>query len=257
MQTTFLFIDDNYNEETDFPLSSLTGLLVPAGNYRSVRTAFYEVSGEKPKKAVNLNLPELHFKGFMRHLKDEEKFQILRGLVRIVISEKLQVLRVGYYVTEFLRETFKGDRDLISLCWMGLISTLGPILQQGLVIPVLDAGFNESFQSIVHQFSSLVRNTDLMRAAGLEKMSSLPKSENLGEVVYGDSQYSAFIQLTDIVAGLRRVSETVRETGRLPRSEYKVHLLEISKRLEPAILEEHAIALRYNGEIHGPKHAAG
>ena len=76
-------------------------------------------------------------------------------------------------------------------------------------------------------------------------------------MVYGDSQYSAFIQLTDIVAGLRRVSETVRETGRLPRSEYKVQLLEISKRLEPAILEEHAIALRYNGEIHGPKHAAG
>jgi hypothetical protein len=256
MQTTFLFIDDSYNEETDFPLSSLTGLLVPASNYRGVRAAFYEVIGEKTK-VLNPNLPELHFQDFMPHLKDEEKFQILRSLVRLVISEKLQVLRVGYYVTEFLRETFKGDRNLIGLCWMGLMSALGPILQQRLVVPVLDAGFNESFQPIVRQFSSLGRNTDLMRAAGLEKMISLPKSENLGEVVYGDSRYSAFIQLTDTVAGLRRVSETVRETGRQPRSEYKVHLLEISKEIEPAILEEHAIALRYNGEIHGPKHAAG
>jgi len=256
MQSTFLFIDDNYNEETDFPLSSLTGLLVPASNYQGARAAFYEVIGEKTK-GLNLSPPELHFQDFMRHLKDEEKFQILRSLVRLVISEKLQVLRVGYYVTKVLRETFKADRNLIGLCWMGLISALGPILKQGLLVPVMDAGFNQSFQPTVHQFSSLARATDLMRAAGLEESISIPRSDNLGEVVYGDSRYSAFIQLTDTVAGLRRVSETARETGRLPNSEYKVHLLEISKGLEPAIFFERAIAMRLNGKIEGPKHAAG
>lgn len=256
MQTTFFFIDDNYNEETDFPLSSLTGLLVPASNYQGVRTAFYDIIRPNPK-GLNLSPPELHFNDFMPHLKDEEKFQILRMLVQLVISEKLQVLRVGYYVTELLRKQLGGDRKLISLCWMSLMSALGPILQQGLLVPVLDAGFNQSFQPVVDKFSSLTRTTDLMRAAGLEESISILKSENLGEVVYGDSQYSAFIQLTDIVAGLRRVSETVRETGRLPNSEYKTHLLEISKGLEPAILFEHAIAMRCNGKIQGPKHAAG
>lgn len=255
MQTTFLFIDDTYNEETEFPLSSLTGLLVPASNYQGVRAAFYDIIRPKPK-GLNLSPLELHFNDFMPHLKDEEKFQIFRRLVQLVISEKLQVLRVGYYVTELLRMQLGGDQKLIGLCWMGLLSALGPILQHGLLVPVLDAGFNQSFQPIVHKFSSMARATDLMRAAGLEESISIPNSENLGEVVYGDSRYSAFIQLTDIVAGLRRVSETVRETGRLPNSEYKAHLLEISKELEPAMLFERAIAMRHNGEIQGPKHAA-
>ena len=253
-----LFMDESLNNETGFPLSSLTGLLVAAEKYSDARAGVYaaieDVIQPKPGQ-IHTHPPELHFSNFLPDRPDKDKFEVLRKLVDNVNACKIKLIRVAHYITPALRELFKPDHNLIGACWFGMTTVLGPILRDSLVIPILDAGFDAGFRPTVARFSQLVQSTAALKAAGLGEFVSIKGSENLAEVVYGDSQFSALIQLTDAVAGLRRISETFRETGKPPKSAYKQRLLEISGGLEQAIDYEQAIAIRLNGEIQGPADA--
>ncbi len=249
----FLFMDETYNEETKPPITSLTGLLVPAESYSQLRKDLYQTINEivKPtSNRINLSPPELHFNNFLPSIPDDDKFRILHSIVQTLVTNHVRVLRVGYYRTRQIVELFsKGEgksHKLIELCWFGMQLVLGAELEAGLVVPVLDAGFSEAFQKIVAKFSQPVRDADIMTAIGLQDSVSISSPDNLGEVLYADSKYSILIQLTDVVAGLRRLTETVRVTGNPPNSKYKLRLLEIADELTPVIGYETIVQVEVN-----------
>jgi hypothetical protein len=115
---------------------------------------------------------------------------------------------------------------------------LEPLLATEVLLPVLDAGFVESFQPVIRAVSQRTRTSDLMRASGLP-MVPRPHAEHMGEMFYCPSKYSALIQLTDMVSGLRRVLETERVSGSSHGSPYKRRLAGIAASLDPVVLFEH------------------
>lgn len=80
MKSNFLYLDDNINRDTVYPLTTLTGLLVPCEKYEKIRQAFYEAIHSQifiKENTIRSNPLELHFNDFLPALPDNEKYIIL------------------------------------------------------------------------------------------------------------------------------------------------------------------------------------
>lgn len=121
-----------------------------------------------------------------------------------------------------------------------------------MLIPVMDAGFERSFQKIVRNFSQPNQQMDVLRYTHSTKSVSIDYTERIAEPMYIDSKYSAFIQLTDCIAGLRKTIDTIAVSKKEIESAYKQELFNISKKLDKNIVYEELIELRYNGVPPGP-----
>jgi hypothetical protein len=253
MNVNFLFMDESCSEALDSKntvISSLTGLLVPLQKYPEIRTQFYnlfEWSINPESNVRNLAVPELHGKELLPDESDKRKIEMLEGVVELVVSNRLEIFRGGYYITNTLREVFKGDEEMLGTVWLGILNLLGPRIKNEMIVPVMD-GFNSK---TVRIFSQMVKTMDVMRATGHEKHMTVRNSENiLGEVFYGDSKYSIFTQVIDLVSWLRHLSDMSREGKQL--TPYKSQLLKISEKLAPAIVYEEIIAMNFNGVVQKP-----
>lgn len=255
MKSSFLFIDETINKDVAFPLTSLTALLVPTEKYEEVRASFYDAirSQFNPKDNVIVpNPPELHFNNFLPSSPDEDKFKILEALVQLIGRLNIQIFRVGYYSTPLLRSKFITDPYLIGLCWSGIISVTTASRKDRMLIPVLDAGFERSFQRVVDRVSQPSRTTDVIRHTSSASSLSVGYSEKLAEPMYIDSKYSAFVQLTDCIAGLRRVLDTATISGSAPESPYKQRMVSIAEKLNTNVAYEETIELKFEGVPQGP-----
>lgn len=253
MNVNFLFMDESCSEAIDnnkTVISSLTGVLIPIHKYAELRTKFYDLLEWwiKPESnTINMGLLELHGRELLPEEDEEKKLIILNGVVDLVVSNQLEIYRGGYYITKTIRESFKGDEEMLGGLWFGILNTLRPKIANEMVIPVMD-GFD---RNMVRKFSPLVKGMDVMRAAGHEQSISIRNSENiLGEVFYADSQYSIFTQVADLVSWLRQLSDISREGKEL--TPYKKKLLVVSEKLEPAIACDGVIAMEFNGKTQGP-----
>jgi hypothetical protein len=219
-------MDESYSEVTH--ISSIVGLLVPVNIYTETRSKFYQIVPrvEKPlpdgRMFIDIRPPELHGCEFLKDFPngdDDLKFKTFENVVDLIVTQKIGVYRSGYYITEDIKKVarqFGVNEKFYDLCWATLISMLEMKLAQEMIIPVMD-GFQKT---TVRSFSQLVKNMDLMRAAGMDKIMSIKNTENiLGEVFYSDSKYSVFTQMVDIVAYLRNVTDCARKDMRSRKNE--------------------------------------
>lgn len=247
MQTYFLFLDECYDSTST--IASLTGVLVPVTGYPELRTGLYDLLDWtiRPEPNVVGRPPELHGSDLLRDEDDERKLEVLKGVADLVVEQNHPIYRVGYYITREIEQTFPQDPKLVGMCWLSLLFMLEPVLAQSMVIPVMDGFHPRTVNSLSGPSSSI----NMFRAAGLEKIISVPHSANiLGEVFFADSEHSVGTQLVDVISYLRHVTD-LKNDGK-PLSEFKSRLLEISNKLEPAIAREEIIALRLDGVVQGP-----
>jgi hypothetical protein len=258
MNLKFLFLDESKSEPLDSAgtqISSLTGLLVPAESYPLLRATFYDAlawSIQPGPGIVNMSPPELHGCDLLRSEDDERKVEVLGRIVDLVVNGGVGVYRVGYYVTEPLKQAFQADPGLLGLCWLGVLAAVQPVLGQFAIVPVMDMGD----RNLVRILSGLVRSLDILRSAGSGPYLSIVGTERLlGEVFYADSAHSVFVQVADLVSYLRLTSDLNREGRHL--SPFRQRILELARKLAPAIICDNVIALKHNGEIQRPLSPVG
>jgi hypothetical protein len=249
-RVSLLFIDDSFCEKTR--ISAMVGLLVPLSDYVQLRAGFYGVVGPfiRPEPGHIARPPEIH--GFnLPGDTDEEKLRVVTGIVDLVVNSRMKVFRVGYYVTDVLQERFSTDGRLKQNCVASLRFMIKAELKKQLVIPVMD-GIDID---IAKKFSSDAQMADIMRAAAGEKIMSISHSEHLiGEMLYADSEFAVFMQMVDIVAYLRKITDLRDDGYVLPV--FKQKLLPLAQRLAPRIAGEHIIAMSFNGVVQGPAYRA-
>ncbi len=243
---SFFFVDDSTYRTAAGPVSSLTGLVVPTPAYDALRQAIYVAAQEEPREGATRvfgAVSELHFHQFLEDRNDDAKLAVITKLVDLVCEHRLTIIRVGYVLTKESEELSALDPKLIGACWFGLVGIALSGIPDVFFIPVMDAGFEKSFQKVVTSMSSSVTSASIMRAVGFEHIVSIPHTELMSEVLYGDDHYSALLQLTDVVAGLRRTLETIRQSNQPPSSEYKRRLAEQAERLDHLCLYEKTITM--------------
>ncbi len=180
MNLNFLFLDECYNDEMN--VSSLSGLLIPANKYIELRNKFFKNLEEaiKPQEGViNLRPPELHGSNLLRDADDKTKLKAFEGITNLIIDNKLEIYRVGYFITKTLKKVFVEDEKLLGLSWYAILTMLQPKLEQEAIIPIMDGMSAHT----IYRFSGLIKTLDVCRAAGLEHDLSVRNTENiLGEV---------------------------------------------------------------------------
>jgi hypothetical protein len=242
-----MFLDECYcwkvRSDSTF-ISSMTAVIVPANKYNLVRTAFYDIL--KPfinpeTHTVNLVPPELHGSTLLKDepdADDQVRFTVFHQIVDLIVQNKLDIYRVGYYITPEYQVTFKGDEQGTSICWLGILEVTQPLYQDEQLIPIMD-GFNDD---TVRKMSLMVRECDIMRSAGLGDSVSLMNTSNIiGEVFYADSRYSALIQVVDVISYLRHVNDLSQEGKSF--SSFKNGVLVEAKRLDSMMKHDTAIEM--------------
>ena len=115
------------------------------------------------------------------------------------------------------------------------------------MLPIIDAGFNKSFQETVDWQASPPHFLNSINETHPSFSSiSMPNRERMADICYADSKYSIFIQLADCIAGLR--NESLRNSKNESLSEYKAEMLKISTLLDQSkvILHEEHIPLSFS-----------
>lgn len=253
MNVNFLFMDESCSHPVDTRgtyITSLTGVLVPVHEYAVLRTQFYDLmnwSTRPDDKTINLHVPELHGKELLPGEDDNRKLETLDGIVDLVINNNLQVYRTGCYVTKFLQSKFKGDENLFGHCWFGFLFQLEPLIEKEMIIPIMD-GLDSK---MVRIYSQMVKSIDVMRSADGILAPSIKHTENiLGEVFYGDSQYSIFIQVADIISWLRHLADLSNEEIQL--TPYKQLCLKISRKLDNSFEGCEIRPINFDGALQVP-----
>lgn len=243
MNTSFLFLDESYCEQTT--ISSVTGILVPIEKYAAIRNGFYSKMRDVlsiPSTEV-ARIPDLHGCDFLREESDEVKFAAFRAIVNLIRENKIDIFRVGYYITRHIERMFRYDNRLHALSFLGILWSLSSQLEKTYIIPVMDGLDTE----VAKRFSGGFRGIDQLRAMGLSGAISIAHSENiLGEVFYAKREYSICEQITDVVAYLRSCSDYQRE--KIETTEFKQNLIEISKGLEESLIREEIGPLNIQGQ---------
>ena len=126
-------------------------------------------------------------------------------------------------------------------------------MRKNFVVPIIDAGFSESFQQAVLGYSGSNQRAELMRSVDLNLGLKQDEWVNRMEVLYADSKFSAPIQLADLICGLRSIVDTEKVKPEHKFSEYKKQMLSIGHSLESAMIIDSIASLRFDGEIQGPQ----
>jgi hypothetical protein len=252
-QASFLFMDETQSDEKLKPrISALTGLVVPIRQYLELRTQFYAALHHYvvPKPGHIAMPAEMHGK-LLPGTSDEEKIANVAAIVKLVISNRLKVYRIGYYITDDLQAATPGDQWMLGTSWGSMLHVLEPVLAGQMLIPVMD-GFD---LNMVRSFSSTVRWCNVMHAAGSGRNVSINHSQQLlSEVVYTSSEYSVFTQVVDVLAYLRKITDMKNDGWPLPP--FKASLFALAQKLAPVMAEEHIIAMTLDDVPQGPKHMA-
>ena len=256
MKVNFIFMDECCSDPVDIRgtyITSLTGVLVPVQDYAVLRTQFYDLMGWSTRpddKTINMHVPELHGKDLLPGEDDDRKLEILDGLVDLVTNNNLQVYRSGCYVTKFLQSKFKGDENLFGHCWFSILFRLEPLIEKEMIIPIMD-GLDSK---MVRIYSQMIKSLDVMRSADSMPAPSIKHTENiLGEVFYGDSQYSIFTQVADIISWLLHIADLSNEGKQL--TPYKQSCLKISRKLDNSFEGCEIRPINFDGVLQVPVRA--
>lgn len=245
--TSFLYIDESkINLERDVDLYSLSALRVPSEIYSDLRQSLYEALHpffDEIEDTIS-PIPELHYRDFLPDKDDQFKIDVLNAIVQQLINYEVSIFRVGYYGTKEtvkLISSDKKDEFFYQLCWFGIQSVTSNTRNNCLMIPVVDAGFEKSFQLRVNGFGHSQKFCD-QSPESLRSSISIPHHDNIAEISYVDSNFSIFSQIIDCISGMR--NETLRKNKGKTLSSYKSKIHEISELLDQNALiahEEHVV----------------
>jgi hypothetical protein len=224
-------------------------MVVPQRKVEAVRRDFYASLRRyiQPKPNHMAMPPEIHGK-CMPGDTPEEIIANFAAIVDIVLRHRLQVYRIGYYVTHVTRENNPEDQYMFGTCWHSLLNLLSPVLAKRRLTPVMD-GLDPK---IAKSFSATVRSCHVMHSVDGGRHCSIPHMNNMdGEVFYADSRYSVGTQIVDIVSYLRMVMDLTYEGYQL--QPFKKRLAAEARRLHPMMYAEHIIAFTIEGVPQGPR----
>lgn len=232
--TYYLFMDESINEES----FALTGLVVPLKEYARIRDTFYHelkpfLIEPNPSAAIYASPLELKGSSLLPWLEDDQKVEAVHKVVDLTVSNGLRIYRVGSRAKrEFQRIFPNGHADMVSVCWVYMTRAIADLLRQGLVIPVMDLGCPRQGS----RMARFVASMNAARQTKLRESISVPHSENLGELLFADSESSSMTQLVDLIAWLRNVSDKAICDGNL--SEFKQRMLPLAKQLDGCMVYE-------------------
>ena len=250
--TTMLFLDESTNERVRPSIASMTGLLLPVEKYDQLRLGLYQLHPElqsDTSRPATTTPSELHGRDLLRDQKDEDRLEVLHGLVELLGSIDLEVARVGYFMTDAMKETFG---DGYSLAFFGLMTALAPLTSERFVIPIHDAGFNESFGATARALSKNAKIQDVLRSNGIGVGYVGGQAANLSEIVHAESLFSAPLQGVDLVSSLRSLFDARRVDAELSLTPHKEAWLAIAERLTGRMVVDALVAMSFNGDIQGP-----
>lgn len=125
------------------------------------------------------------------------KIDIFRQAVEIVNSFGIRVFRTGCYKNK-KKSVFKNlDDKMHGIIFPYFIMSLDKYISDTKIIPIMD-GVDSQISKI---FSKHIQSLDILRRTSVENSMPVKNSQNIyGEVFYGDSQYSVFVQLVDLIS---------------------------------------------------------
>jgi hypothetical protein len=245
---TFLFLDECMYEPLD--LASLTGVLVPLQVYCRVRDEMYRIACQTCLTADPSIVPplvELHGRQLLPALPgpvgDPTRLQVLNGVVDLVNSCNLAVIRVAYLNRRDIASVLKGDPKLYGLNFLGLQFGLDEYMKDVLLVPVMD-GIPSSAKkpmvdpSLVRAFALTVREIHHLRQCPrAQGLVSLKHADNLAEPLFGDSASASLLQLADLVSHLLLQVDRAELEPDNPRSAYGDAVVQCGRSLRPSLLK--------------------
>lgn len=246
--TKFLFMDERYADNSlPAPLRAtvLTGVLMPTDTHRQFRDRFYElvITALGDTENVISAMPAIHASELFPEKNDGIRFDFLTGIVDLIVRLQFPIYRIGYTVSHAARVFKKGERETLSLCFMGMLFCLKEQLETHTIWPVMeydgtalqDQGFAGTVQGLSYYASRIgPQNCSIDNA-------------NLGEVLY-TTKRSASGATVDCVAYLLHARH-LREKG-VALSPFKARLAEIADPLSSVIAFDEIIDLK---QEHPPK----
>jgi hypothetical protein len=249
----FLFLDECTHESLD--LAALTGVLVPLREYTAVRDAVCQIVWDvllPPPNTVPAPI-ELHARDLLSELSNRDRQELDRArlhvfstVVRIVNEHRLHVFRVAYLNRGEIATVCKGDPKLYGLNFFGIQNALDPILAETIVLPVMDGvpGCAPDARrppaidpQLIRAFAQQVRWIHhARRDDAIAQSLSIKNAGNLAEPVFGDSEHSTLLQLTDILSHLLLQLEREELETPSPPSDYRAGVLAQARKLDPDLL---------------------
>ncbi len=228
-------------------LYSLSAIHIPSEIYSNLRQSLYEALNPLFNKIENTiaPIPELHYRDFLPEYEDDDfKIEVFKIIVEKLIHYNASVFRVGYYDSKETAELIPNinkDEFYYQLCWLGIQSVTSNLRKGRLMMPVVDAGFERSFQPRVNGFGYPQKFCDQMPKHMRDNI-SIDYSHNIAEVSFVDSRFSMFAQLIDCISGMR--NETLRKGAGEKLSDYKQRIYELSSLLDQnslIVYEDHIV----------------
>ncbi|MEO7035011.1 MAG: DUF3800 domain-containing protein [Polyangiaceae bacterium] len=256
MSTAFLFLDECTYESLD--LAALTGVLIPADRYASVRDAMCKLVVDvqpSPPDTIPAAI-ELHARSLLTdvaHLHgdqiDSARLAVFERVADLVAEHQLRVRRVTYMNRRAIAKLMPLDPKLYSVTFFGIEAWLQEMMADTLVVPVMDGvpatgGGDMPRRAprvdpvLIRAFAGTVRSTHHLRQyPRVAKNLSIANSHNLGEPVFADSAHSVLLQLVDIVSHMLLQRERAEFEGEATLSDFRRQTLTITRRMPSHLLD--------------------
>lgn len=250
MATAFLFLDECEYKGMD--LAALTGVLIPADSYVSVRDTMCRLVVEAlPSRPNVIPAPvELHGRALLNEVEhlhgdriDSVRLSVLQRVVDLVSDNKLQICRVAYLNRSEISAKMPIDPKLYGITFFGLQTWLQNVMVDTLVIPVMDGVPDTGKMDLprkapkvdpvlIRAFAGNVRGTHHFRQYPVSA-ENLPieNAHNLGEPIFGDSAHSVLLQLVDLVSYLLLQRERAEVEDDSLLTSYRQKVLKIAEAL--------------------------
>ncbi|MEM1045414.1 MAG: hypothetical protein AAGL24_04655 [Pseudomonadota bacterium] len=219
---------------------SLTGVLIPANIHGIFRSRFYGAVATALDIDDNIipKIPEIHAVELFPDQNDEAKFQFLEDLVALCVELNFQIYRVVYYETPKLLRSFQDRKEILGLCFSGLLHCLENELARNEVWPVMESDNSPKQDKL---FAGHIQCIDYLSfLIGNESMSI--DNGNLGELHYSTKR-SAYGAVTDCISYL--LDAKFLRSLDITASTFKQKLAEIAMKLEPLIMFDEIIEMKF------------
>jgi hypothetical protein len=244
LNTTLLVMDETECRETD--VFALVALVVPIEKVDTIRLGLHRFMRELegvPDRTISPP-PELHgskMLGDVAWATEAHRIKCFAHVVEVVNQLRIEVLRAAYYnkSLEPLRKGFEpAAREKLyrgfrySACFGGLERSVGSLLAESYVIPVMD-GLDDKIAFPVGGSKPILH---AMRAAPgyAEGQISIANVQNLLDPVFVDSRYSSIMQVADVTAYLPHMLDWERLT--LPMSDFKASVAGVANTLDASLV---------------------
>lgn len=255
MSVAFLFLDECSYEPLD--LAALTGVLVPADRYASVRDAICKLVADvqpSPPNTVPAAI-ELHARALLTdiaHLHgdgiDSVRISVFERVAALLAEHQLHVYRVAYLNRSAIAKMMPIDPKLYGITFSGVSGWLSELMRDTLVIPVMDGVPATGGADIprpaprvdpvlVRAFAGNVRGIHHFRQYPVvAKNLTVINAHNLGEPLFADSAHSVLLQLVDIVSHMLLQRERAELEGETALSDFRRKTLAVARSVPEHLL---------------------